>query len=64
MKALVLVAKDQPFEIQDVPMPQNTVEERNPDKMGKEGYSIVKIKAAALNHRDVWIYGSVGRSVW
>ena len=63
MKALVLVAKDQPFEIQDVPMPQNTVEERNPDKMGKEGYSIVKIKAAALNHRDVWImkgqYGGI-----
>ena len=45
MKALVLVAKDQPLAFQDVSTPQNT----------EGGYSIVKLKAASLNHRDVWI---------
>jgi zinc-binding alcohol dehydrogenase/oxidoreductase len=53
MKALVLVEKDQPLSYQDVPTPQNT----------EGGYSIIKLKAAALNHRDVWInkgmYGGI-----
>jgi zinc-binding alcohol dehydrogenase/oxidoreductase len=52
MKALVLVAKDQALSYQDVPNLENT-----------EGYSIIKLKAAALNHRDVWIqkgqYGGI-----
>lgn len=44
MKALVLVAKDSPLMYEDVAHPQP-----------EEGFSIVKLKAAALNHRDVWI---------
>jgi zinc-binding alcohol dehydrogenase/oxidoreductase len=52
MKALVLVGKDQPLAYQTVPKPVAT-----------EGYEIVKLKAAALNHRDVWInkglYGGI-----
>jgi zinc-binding alcohol dehydrogenase/oxidoreductase len=52
MKALVLVGKDQPLSYQDVPNLEIT-----------EGYSIIKLKAAALNHRDVWIqkgqYGGI-----
>lgn len=44
MKALVLVAKDSPLMYEDVAQPQP-----------EEGFSIVKLKAAALNHRDVWI---------
>lgn len=44
MKALVLIGKDQPLSYQDVPNLDIT-----------EGYSIIKLKAAALNHRDVWI---------
>jgi zinc-binding alcohol dehydrogenase/oxidoreductase len=52
MKALVLVGKDQPLNYQDVP---------NLEKL--EGHSIIKLKAAALNHRDVWIqkgqYGGI-----
>ena len=52
MKALVLVGKDQPLSYQDVP---------NLEKL--EGHSIIKLKAAALNHRDVWIlkgqYGGI-----
>jgi zinc-binding alcohol dehydrogenase/oxidoreductase len=52
MKALVLVGKDQPLSYQDVLNLEIT-----------EGYSIIKLKAAALNHRDVWIqkgqYGGI-----
>jgi zinc-binding alcohol dehydrogenase/oxidoreductase len=52
MKALVLVGKDQGLAFQDVEMPQIT-----------EGSVIVKLAAAALNHRDVWIqkgqYGGI-----
>ena len=44
MKALVLVGKNEPLAYQDVENPQNT-----------EGSLIVKLRAAALNHRDVWI---------
>ena len=44
MKALVLVGKDQELAFQDVEMPVLT-----------EGSILVKLKAAALNHRDVWI---------
>ena len=44
MKALVLVGKDQELAFQDVEMPVLT-----------EGSVLVKLKAAALNHRDVWI---------
>jgi zinc-binding alcohol dehydrogenase/oxidoreductase len=44
MKALVLTGKDQPLAYQTVATPDPT-----------EGYEIVKIRAAALNHRDVWI---------
>ncbi len=44
MKALVLVSKDQPLSYKDVEMPLHT-----------EGSVIVKLAAAALNHRDVWI---------
>ena len=45
MKALVLVAKDQPLMFEDVEKPAIT----------EGGYSVVELKAAALNHRDVWI---------
>jgi zinc-binding alcohol dehydrogenase/oxidoreductase len=52
MKALVLVAKDQPLMYETLEKPQNT-----------EGYALVELKAAALNHRDVWIlkgmYGGI-----
>lgn len=44
MKALVLVGKDVPLELQEVNEPQPQANE-----------SIVTLKAAALNHRDVWI---------
>ena len=44
MKALVLVGKDQPLSYQDIKKPIFT-----------EGSVIVKLAAAALNHRDVWI---------
>jgi zinc-binding alcohol dehydrogenase/oxidoreductase len=44
MKALVLVGKNEPLAYQDVKIPQIT-----------EGAVLVKLKAAALNHRDVWI---------
>ena len=44
MKALVLVAKDQPLSYKDVATPVHS-----------EGAVIVKLAAAALNHRDVWI---------
>jgi zinc-binding alcohol dehydrogenase/oxidoreductase len=44
MKALVLVGKDQALAYQDMEMPVLT-----------EGGILVKLAAAALNHRDVWI---------
>lgn len=44
MKALVLVGKDQPLMFEEVADPATEV-----------GFSIVKIKAAAMNHRDIWI---------
>lgn len=44
MKALVLVGKDQPLAYQDVEIPALT-----------EGSVLVKLAAASLNHRDVWI---------
>ena len=52
MHALVLVGKDQELAFQEVEMPVIT-----------EGSVLVKLKAAALNHRDVWIqkgmYGGI-----
>ena len=52
MKALILVGKDQLLAIQNVEKPVNT-----------EGSVLVKIRNAALNHRDVWInkgmYGGI-----
>lgn len=51
MKALVLVGKDQPLSYQDMEMPVLTVQN---DSFG-EGSVLVKLAAAALNHRDVWI---------
>ena len=44
MKALVLVGKNVPLAFQDVENPIYT-----------EGYELVELKAAALNHRDVFI---------
>lgn len=44
MKALVLVGKNEPLAYQEVEIPQDT-----------EGSVVVKLRAAALNHRDVWI---------
>jgi zinc-binding alcohol dehydrogenase/oxidoreductase len=44
MNALVLRAKDQPLAYEQVAIPIAT-----------EGEILVKLKAAALNHRDVWI---------
>jgi zinc-binding alcohol dehydrogenase/oxidoreductase len=44
MKALVLVGKGEPLAYQTVEKPVDT-----------EGSVIVKLQAAALNHRDVWI---------
>ena len=48
MKALVLVAKDQPLMFEEVENPSILPSDT-------EGSTIVKLKAAALNHRDVWI---------
>lgn len=44
MQAAVLEAKDQPVSIQEVP-----------DPAPGAGQVVVRIRAAALNHRDVWI---------
>lgn len=44
MKALVLVGKDVPLMFEEVEKPQS-----------EAGFTVVKLKAAALNHRDVWI---------
>ncbi len=44
MKALILVGKDQALAYKDVEKPAHT-----------EGSVLVKLSAAALNHRDVWI---------
>jgi zinc-binding alcohol dehydrogenase/oxidoreductase len=44
MKALVLVGKGEPLAHQEMDMPQNT-----------EGSVVIKLRAASLNHRDVWI---------
>jgi zinc-binding alcohol dehydrogenase/oxidoreductase len=56
MNALVLVAKDQPLMYETLEKPQNT-------EPAFRGYAIVELKAAALNHRDVWInkgmYGGI-----
>lgn len=52
MKALILVAKDQPLMFEEVNIPSYEHQD-HADTEG--GYSVVKLKAAALNHRDVWI---------
>ncbi len=52
MKALVLVGKDQELAYQDIEMPLITTVRK--DSFG-EGSVLVKLAAAALNHRDVWI---------
>lgn len=44
MKALVLVGKDQPLMYEEVAVP-----------IAEANETLVEIKAAALNHRDVWI---------
>ncbi len=44
MKALAILEKDQPVQVYDAPTP-----------VAQEGELLVEIKAAALNHRDVWI---------
>lgn len=44
MKALVLVGKNVPLDFQDIAEPQ-----------AQAGETVVTLKAAALNHRDVWI---------
>ena len=44
MKALVLEGKDQPLVLKDLPAPSPGAQE-----------ALVKIHAAALNHRDLWI---------
>jgi NADPH:quinone reductase-like Zn-dependent oxidoreductase len=44
MKALVLVGKGEPLAHQEMEKPQNT-----------EGSVVIKLRAASLNHRDVWI---------
>jgi len=44
MKAALLKTTDAPITIQDVPMPR-----------AGAGQVVVQLKAAALNHRDVWI---------
>ncbi|HET6253006.1 MAG TPA: zinc-binding dehydrogenase [Puia sp.] len=44
MKALVIQDKHRPVEVLDVPMP-----------VAGPGEAIVRVHAAALNHRDVWI---------
>lgn len=45
MKALVLEGLNQPFIIKEVPQPAL-----------QKGEVLIQVKAAALNHRDVWIY--------
>jgi zinc-binding alcohol dehydrogenase/oxidoreductase len=45
MKALVLAGKDLPLMFEEVETP-----------VAGDGFTIVKLKAAALNHRDVWIH--------
>ncbi len=45
MKALVLAGKDLPLMFEEVATP-----------IAEEGFTVVKLKAAALNHRDVWIH--------
>jgi zinc-binding alcohol dehydrogenase/oxidoreductase len=62
MKALVLVGKNEPLAYQDVEMPQNTDLSSHAERDGArrahgthEGSVLVKLKAASLNHRDVWI---------
>lgn len=44
MKALVLTGKKEPLVMKDVPDPK-----------ARQGEVIVRVQAAALNHRDVWI---------
>src|ERR1700760_1658015 len=44
MKALVLTEKNKPLALQEVEDPR-----------ANEGEAVVRIHAAALNHRDVWI---------
>lgn len=44
MKAIVLSNKNEPLQVQEVPIPQL-----------EEGEALVKIKAAAFNRRDYWI---------
>ena len=44
MKAAVLVELKQPLEIQSVP-----------DPVAAPGHAVVRLRAAALNHRDLWI---------
>ncbi|MFM2376754.1 MAG: hypothetical protein RLZZ165_1851 [Bacteroidota bacterium] len=44
MKALVLEGKDQPLQIKDIP-----------DPLLRPGEVQIRIQAAALNHRDLWI---------
>ncbi|MBL7815803.1 MAG: zinc-binding dehydrogenase [Saprospiraceae bacterium] len=51
MKALVLVGKNEDLAFQEVEKPQNT----DPKDSSGKGSVVVKVKAAALNHRDVWI---------
>ena len=57
MKALVLVAKDQPLMFEEVENPSILLSDKSVSVSGaeQEGETIVKLKAAALNHRDVWI---------
>src|SRR5258708_39622849 len=44
MKALVITGKDRPLELLSVA-----------DKVAGAGQALVRVHAAALNHRDVWI---------
>lgn len=44
MKAAVLTAVKQPLVLQDLP-----------DPVAAPGFAVVRLKAAALNHRDLWI---------
>ena len=57
MKALVLVAKDQPLMFEEVEnpsvLPSDNVSPTSTTH--EEDSTIVTLKAAALNHRDVWI---------
>jgi zinc-binding alcohol dehydrogenase/oxidoreductase len=45
MKALVLAGKDLPLMFEEVEKP-----------VAENGFTVVQLKAAALNHRDVWIH--------